>query len=211
MNIRFKLLLILLAMMAASASFGQDDHQIRTLFKPSANRASGGYGALTNKFTSIDGQFANMVEVYGGWYINHKFLLGVSAAAVTNDVAVPEEFSSIPGVKMSYEYGQVGMMLEYVFWSNRAVHFSLHSFNGAGFVVQYEREHLDDYNYDHPHHANWMFVTEPGIKVEMNVFRWMRFSPGISYRAVFNSDAPGLSDDALSGISTNLTLKFGKF
>jgi hypothetical protein len=215
MNIRFILLLVLIVMMGASTCFGQD-YQIKTLFsKNPGHRATGAYGAISNKFTSIDGHYANMVEVYGGVYINHKFLIGLSGAAVTNDIPVPEQFSSVPGVKMSYEYGQVGMMLEYVFWSNRAFHFSLHSFNGAGFTVQYERHREADNTYDNmkdqPDDSNWFFVTEPGVKVEMNVFRWMRFSPGVSYRAAFNSKAAGLSDEALSGTSLNLTLKFGKF
>ncbi|GAB1446496.1 MAG: hypothetical protein KF860_06140 [Cyclobacteriaceae bacterium] len=58
---------------------------------------------------------------------------------------------------------------------------------------------------------NWFFVAEPGVKLEMNVFRWMRFSPGYSYTTVYGSDTAGLSDNDLSGSSFNLTMKFGKF
>jgi hypothetical protein len=59
--------------------------------------------------------------------------------------------------------------------------------------------------------VNWFFVAEPGIAIEVNVFKWMRFSPGVSYRAAFNSNGQGLSDSALSAMSYNMTLKFGKF
>jgi hypothetical protein len=191
-------------------------YEIKTLLNGRGLHGSGGYGAIGNKFTTIDGHYANLVEIYGGWYINHKFLLGVEAAALTNNIPVKEEFNSMPGYSTSYQYGQVGLMTEYTLWSDRAIHLSFHVTNGAGFTVQYLRTSLDDDDYwdefhDVPHDSNWFFITEPGVKVEMNILRWMRFSPGVSYRATFGSDANGLEDSDLSGLSLNATLKFGKF
>lgn len=188
---------------------------MKTLFS-SGHHASGGYGAISNKFTKINGHFANLAEVYGGWYVNHRFLLGVSGAAVTNNIPVAEEYSTQPGMNMSYEYGQCGLMTEYTLGSSKAVHLSLELFNGAGFTVQYYRPHYsDDSGWDNvndrAHDTNWFFVTEPGVKLEMNVFRWMRFSPGVSYRAAFGSQGKGLSDSALSNANINMTLKFGRF
>jgi hypothetical protein len=105
-------------------------------------------------------------------------------------------------------------MSEYVVASNKAVHVAFNLFTGGGFTFQYER---DDWHDDHEldwdgnRDEDWFFVAEPGVQLEINVFKWMRFSPGISYRAVFNSNARGLSDNKLSDISYNATLKFGKF
>ncbi len=212
---RFVLLILFGILLFANACFAQEDYHIRTLFNSSPHRGSGGYAALSNKFTRINGNYANMVELYGGWYINHSFLLGVSGSAVTNDIPVPSQYSVDAENQMSYEYGQFGLMTEYTLWSNRAIHVSFHAMNGAGFTVQYQRHNSeDDFDWDYeknPRDSNWFFVTEPGVKVEMNVFRWMRFSPGISYRAAFGSNAPGLKDKDISGTSLNLTLKFGKF
>jgi hypothetical protein len=215
MDIRFKLFLVPVMVLAFNFAYAQD-YQIKTLFNGTGHRGSGGYGALSNKFTTIKGEYANMAEVYGGWYINHRFLLGLGAAAVTNNIPVAPEFSAIPGVEMSYQYGQVGLMTEYTLWSHRAIHLSFQLMNGAGFTVQYMRSpwqdesYWDDYEH-YPHDSNWFFVTEPGVKIEMNIFRWLRFSPGVSYRAAFGSEAVGLSDADISGTSVNLTLKFGKF
>jgi hypothetical protein len=201
-------------------AFGQDNetttdrnNEIQTVFKTSG-KASGGYGALTNKFTRIGGDFANLAGVYGGWYVNHKFLLGVSAAAATNNIPVPNQYSVDPLRNMSYEYGQVGLITEYVLGSNKPVHLAFNLFSGAGFTVQYERhnwEHNNDFDHHDNHDENWFFVAEPGVQVEVNLFKWMRFSPGVSYRAAFGSDAPGLSDNDLSNVSYNATLKFGRF
>lgn len=61
------------------ASYHQERHQIKTIFNNRGQHASGGYGALGNKFTTINGNYANMAEVYGGWYINHRFLIGIAS------------------------------------------------------------------------------------------------------------------------------------
>lgn len=209
-----KFFLVLLFISIGVTAYCQDD-EIKTLWHGEGIRSSRGYGALSNKFTTIRGQFANMAEVYGGWYINHKFLLGVSAAAVTNDIRVPDQYSVLPGQPLSYGYGQVGLITEYTLHSNSAVHLSFQLFSGSGFTTQYDRsgneDRHDHYKFDGGHDTNWFFVSEPGVKLEMNVFRWMRFSPGVSYRASFGSNAKGMSDKDINGTSVNLTLKFGRF
>jgi hypothetical protein len=215
MVVRFKLLILFILLLTASACFGQD-YEISTVFKGPRHKASGGYGAITNKFTEINGQYANMVEMYGGWYINHRFLLGIGGAAVTNNIQVPAEFATVPETDMSYAYAQFGLVTEYTLWSHRAVHLTFHAMNGPGVTAQYMRndwQEEDQWDEDdnYPHDTNWFFVSEPGIKVEVNIFRWMRISPGVSYRAAFGSSAKGLTDSKLSGTSLNVTMKFGKF
>lgn len=188
---------------------------IQSLLGKGRLHSSGGYGAISNKFTTINGEYANLAEVYGGWYINHRLLLGVAAAASTNEIPVSWDFSGSPGARLSYEYGQVGLMTEYVLGSRKMIHLAFQLFSGAGFTFQYMRYsgEIDswDEQYDRTYEENWFFVAEPGVRLEVNIFKWMRFSPGISYRAAFNSSAMELSDDAISGASYNLTLKFGKF
>jgi Outer membrane protein beta-barrel domain len=211
-TLRISLAFVLLLLLTIYSVRAQE---IQTLFKHS--RASGGYGALSNKFTHINGQYANLAEIYGGWFINKKFMIGVGAAASTNNLEVPLEHSTDPTQRMSWQYGQFGLATEYVFWSNRIVHVNVGLFSGAGFTVQYERkmddwDDWDDDNFDDvDHDENFFFVMEPGVQVEVNVLRWMRFSPGVSYRKAFGSDGIGLKDNDLSDWSYNVTLKFGKF
>lgn len=204
----------ILACLLASVQFAHgQDYQIKTLFNGSVQ--SGGYGAVTNKFTTMNGKFSNIVELYGGWYVNHKLLVGLEAASLTSNLPVPAEYSVAPAYSMSYQYGQFGLMLEYALWSDKAIHVVFQAMAGPGFTVQYRRfswdeDYWDSFN-DYPHDSNWFFVTEPGVQLEMNLLRWMRLSPGVSYRAVYKSQAAGLSDSDLSGTSFNVTLKFGKF
>ena len=65
---------------------------------------------------------------------------------------------------MSYEYGQIGMMMEYVVGSNKAVHVAFNLFSGAGFTLQHERydwhdhDHDDDFDFDEDvKDENWFF------------------------------------------------------
>jgi len=202
---------ILLLTLLALSAFSTKAQEIQTLFR--GTYSHGGYGAISNKFTTIRGDYANLTEVYGGWFINHKFMLGIAAAATTNNLRVPEQYNVRPGVAMSYAYGQFGMMTEYVLWSNRLVHANLNLMTGAGFTLQYDR--FGNYENDdwrrYPRDENWFMVMEPGVQVEVNLLRWMRFSPGVSYRKTFGSDGLGMSDGDLSNLSYNVTLKFGKF
>lgn len=196
-------------------SLSAQDYQIQTLFSGQRHHASGGYGAVGNKFTTINGRSANLVEVYGGWYVNHKFLLGVGGSSLTSRLPVPAEYSVVPSQDMNYQYCQFGLMLEYTLWSDRAIHVTFQTMAGPGFTLQYKRfdwdeDYWDDFD-DYPRDSNWFFVTEPGVQIEMNLLEWLRLAPGVSYRKVFNSTAAGLSDSDLSGTAYNITLKFGRF
>ena len=191
------------------------NNDIQTVFKGGTHSITG-YGAITNKFTYLGGEFANLVGAYGGVYINHQFMIGAGAAAMTNNLSVPFEYSTSPLRDMSYEYGQVGLIMEFAPASNKAVHLAFSLFSGAGFTLQHERtdwdDHDNDFDFDEDvEDENWFFVLEPGIQFEVNVFKWMRFSPGISYRAAFQSDGLGMRDSDVSNVSYNATLKFGRF
>jgi hypothetical protein len=193
-----------------------DGHQIKTIFRN--NGSTGGYAAFSNKFTTINGDYANMVEFYGGWYLNHRILLGIGGAATTNYIPVAPMHSVNPNVRMSYEFVQAGLMTECVIASDQAVHVAFQLFAGGGATMQYERPEWYDDNWDdwddinyYDHDEDFFYVLEPGVKVEVNVFRWLRFCPGVSYRIAYESKSRGLSDDALSGTSVNMTLKIGKF
>lgn len=213
MNILQKFAFALLFLSVSTISYSQE---IKTLFKGDSTRSHGGYGAISNKFTRINGNFANMTGLYGGWYINHQFTLGLSGSAVNSNLRVPEQYSTVPGTKMSYLYAQFGLFTEYVLASNRAVHLTAQLFAGPGFTTQYQRFDFDDedrfdYDDDEFHDTKWFTVIEPGVNAEFNVFKWMRFTTGVSYRQTFNSNGLGMKDKDLSGLSLDAGFKFGKF
>ncbi len=197
------------------SGYNSYSQQVQTVFSGSKIKRSGGYAAIANKFTTINGDFANMPELYGGWFINSKFLIGAELAATTNFIPSPN-FSNSPDTKITYQYGQFGLMTEYIFASNKRVHFAVNLINGAGFTLQYDRKNWDDWDKnddwnDNHTDAKFFYVIEPGAQVEINLLKWMRISPGISYRKTFGAKGNGLTDGDLSNVSYNMTLKFGRF
>ena len=184
--------------------------KVNTIFKNDIRR-SGGYGAATNSFTTIRGKYANIAGLYGGWFINQKVMLGLAISATTNNLRVPASLAVDPDNNQTWQYGQFGLMTEYVLGSNKPVHLVFQLMSGAGFTLQYPRYNLHDRDYDHVHDENWFVVAEPGVQLEMNLFKWMRLSPGVSYRATFGSDGIGMKDKDLRAVSYNVTMKFGRF
>ena len=158
-----------------------------------------------------------MVELYGGVFINKKFMIGLSGGGTTNFIPVPLQYSMDPLRRMSYQYGQAGLVTEYVMSSNKTLHVAFSLFAGSGFTMQYDRPEWTQESHDYESYDYYggredcFFVAEPGVQLEINVFKWMRFSPGVSYRASFGSSAVGLTDSDLSKVSYNATFKFGKF
>ena len=209
MKKQMKVAIAIVALLISTGAMAQEG-KIKTLFN-TKSKSSGGYGAITNKFSTIRGKYVNMPGFYGGWYVNHRFLLGLGAAASTNDLRVPVQYSTDPAVNKTYEYGQFGLMTEYVLGSDKPVHLVLQAFGGAGFTLQYERHKWDNIDDESGRDDNWFVVAEPGAQLELNLFKWMRFSPGVSYRVTFGSDGRGLKDKDLSALSYNVTLKFGRF
>ena len=203
--------IVTIALIFTSTSIFAQNGGVRTVFKRGV-LTSGGYGAATNQFTTIRGKFANLTGLYGGWFINHRFMIGAALASTTNNLHVPTQFSADPVRDLSYEYGHFGLMTEYVIGSDKPVHLVVNLMTGAGFTLQYERFGYHNSSYQNDvHDQNWFFVAEPGVQVEMNLFKWMRLSPGVSYRRSFGSNGRGLDDKDISGVSYNATLKFGKF
>src|SRR5688572_2955634 len=89
------------------------DGNVETIFKGNL-RSSGGYAAVTNKFTTIRGEYTNLAGLYGGWYVNHRMMIGIGAAASTNNLRVPQQFNTHPNSSRTWQYGQFGLVSEYV-------------------------------------------------------------------------------------------------
>src|SRR5262245_1095030 len=138
--------IVTIALIFTSTSIFAQDGNVRTVLKRGVI-SSGGYGAAFNQFTTIRGKFANISGLYGGWFINHRFMIGAALASTTNNLHVPQQFSADPLRSLSYEYGQFGLMTEYVVASDKPVHLVFNLFSGAGFTLQYQRNTFHNTGY----------------------------------------------------------------
>lgn len=174
---------------------------------------NGGYGGPVVKFSQVADKFAIFVGGYGGWLINHSFMIGGGGYGLANEIrgsqAAQLYYGTGDNLRLQFGYG--GFMMEYIGEHDNLVHYSVSTLIGAGGV---NYDYVD--NLYSPFHNNFdeasaCFVFEPSAGAELNVTRFFRINAGASYRLVRGSNLVGISDSDLSNFSFNLAFKFGKF
>ena len=102
--------------------------------------------------------------------------------------------------------GVGGFIAEAVIFPNKVVHGTASLLIGAGGVGHGMRMGRNS-DSDGGH----VFVLEPELNLEINLTRFFRFCPGISYRWITGDAEAVESAGDISGPSVNLMFKFGRF
>ncbi|HHT04983.1 MAG TPA: hypothetical protein GXZ97_01780 [Hydrogenispora sp.] len=164
----------------------------------------GGYGGPSLKVGPVMDKARFFIGGYGGWYINHTFMIGGGGYGLINEVKAP--VSGKQGEKLYFEMGYGGLVLEYVNKSHRLVHFTINTLLGGG-GIQYRSSEDWPFNYK----DDSFFIVEPCICVELNITTHFRMGLGVGYRYIDGVDLPGITDEDLTGVVANFDLKFGSF
>lgn len=176
-----------------------DDETAEALF--SGPLRSSGYGAVSMKFTPIQGQFGTMLGGYGGWFINKTLLIGGGGYGLTTNINAPMR----TGENISFGYG--GIVLEYVGASDKVFHYAVQTMVGWGGVGFYRPR---DFTIS-SRSISPMFVIEPSLMAELNITNFLRLAVGGGYRIVTGVQLDGLTNADVSSYSLSLNLKFGSF
>ena len=202
------------------------DEQMRTIFGSPEVKSLGGYGALDLGFTTINKRDAVYFGARGAVVVNHSLALGIGGKGfITNpsyDVNLKQDYEMAGG------YG--GFYIEPIIKANSPVHVSFPMLIGAGGVgyLKHWGDYDDDNEYENSDEDSYaFFVFEPGVEIEFNVVKWMRFAVVGSYRLTSDvklkyKDRLGDEDklfastaiapsDMLRGFNVGLIMKFGKF
>ena len=171
--------------------------EINTLLGNGSAQISGAYGVASQKFSSIDKQFANFIGGYGGVHFNHKWMIGAGAYTLLNGRTI--HFENDPNTNRQLTY--IGLITEYIHHSQRAFHLTGNILAGA--AIMGEQKKLET-NGSYTLSSRGRFVIEPSLNVEVNLVRWFRVATGVSYRFIAN-------EKAYSAPAANISLKFGKF
>lgn len=195
---RILLVLVLTGLLAAPA-FGRDETLI------SGPVVHGGFGGPSIKVTGINGKAGVLVGGYGGWFINHAFLIGGGGYGLVSEIKAPVEDSA--GNNFYYKLGYGGLFFEYVNNSHKLFHYTINTLIGTGELTYSARKGttFDKYPDD------TFFVFEPSFNVELNVTTYCRVALGVSYRYIDGLDIAETTAEDLSALSANLNFKFGSF
>jgi len=183
--------------------------EVQTLFSP--HSGSGGYGAFTIGYTTINQRDAILLGGRGEWVIGHGFGLGLGGYGFVNDPV----YNPVDQLNYSLAGGYGGLIMEPIIMGWFPVHLSFPILIGAGGVANtsYNTNWNDPYTHwdGYLEEASAFFVAEISAEVEFNLVRFFRLAVFGSYR--YTSDIVMLDTptNALRGWSAGMTFKFGSF
>ncbi|HQO49458.1 MAG TPA: hypothetical protein PK939_03460 [Bacteroidales bacterium] len=202
---------LLAAMLLSFSLLAQErsGNEYRTLFGNRQHGANGGYGAFSMGFGRIDDTDAFFGGMKGGWVVDHSLTIGLAGYGFMNNFDV----NMSPGsVSRHLTGGYGGLLIEPIIAPFSPIHLTVPIILGAGGIAQVDQYYYSDYYYEPVvRDASAYFVVQPGLELELNIVRFMRFAAGASYRFTSDITIDGVSDKALNGFMGHFTLKFGRF
>ncbi|OFX88563.1 MAG: hypothetical protein A2W99_09180 [Bacteroidetes bacterium GWF2_33_16] len=221
-----KILTLILLSLFIQAGFAQEtESEMKTLF---TGKKMGNKTRLSGMFINpeLKGTIINSGDKDGygflvggrlGLIFNDKFSIGLGGYGLATEHITPygldTEANYDPASKIGFGYG--GFVFEYILFGNKLVHFTIPVLVGGGgaslykdIIINEEEFTWDDFK---TYESSAFFVLEPGINLEVNITKFMRFDLGASYRLVQFTEMDYLSNDDLSNLAINASLKFGIF
>ena len=217
MNIIMKKTVVISALLVliASAVSSQDpgfeyykSREVRTLL--GHNRGCGGYSAFTVGYSAIDDKKAVLFGARFGWIANHSLGIGIGATGFIN------EFHYEPAIdrEVFLAGGYGGLFIEPILLPIFPVHLSFPVLAGGGGISYVSKE--PGLNKNMVENSEAFLLVEPGVELELNLTRFVRFDIGTSYRfpTSFNTGRSEIQNSnvgSIKGMSFTATFKFGKF
>ena len=220
-----KIFTLLLLALVVQVSFAQEEEEakkkrmesdINTIFDEDNLKFTGGFIGPELKVSNIYDDEGLLIGGRMGATFNDKFTMGLGGYGLVTKSSFDYIPTSGPVQPIRIGMGYGGLALEYTIFGKKKIHFSVPVLVGVGGFTFYEDdEDLWDDNFNDIE-TSAAFVAEPGVNLELNLFKYFRFSAGVSYRYVAGTsfDDPmleGIDDGDLSDLSYNATLKFGFF
>jgi hypothetical protein len=199
-----KKILILSLFLGLAITVNTNAQETQTLI--SSGISHGGYGGPVYGVTFVNGQATYLRGFRGAWIIHfsddHAIQIGLGSYRTRSDFdATHRRNANITKPEMRTNYG--GFELEYVNSSHRLIHYSIQTLIGSGNVRYLSRNMSRT--------SDRYFVLQPGINLNLNVTNWFRLSGGVFYRYAGGVNLEGTGDSELSGLTSFVGLRFGKF
>ncbi len=217
-----KIQLLLSLVLVATLSFAQEtetiysnkpaDRPMNTLIK--SDKGFGGHLSLNVKGTEV---YDETVVLAGGelvFTLNHALNIGVAGYGMPSRVEYKDpnkDYFWTPNVEMGYG----GLFVEPVFFDQQVVHFTVPVLIGAGWAGLSDSRYYSSSNHDQYKvlDETAFFVFEPGLNMEVNLARNVKFTLGGSYRMISGTDFRDaqITDSDLSGFSISGGVRVGWF
>jgi hypothetical protein len=196
----------------------KQNEDINTLFGGKDKLVNGWFIGPSVTYSQFDQRDVWLVGLSVGWVIDHNFTIGLSGNTFSNkNQLFYDHITDTTGAYLEGGYG--GLLLEYTLFPKSIVHVTFPLIIGGGCASYVaENEAYDDgegdWDWDTDHKtldSDHYFVIEPGVKMEINICKFMRFDAGVTYRYVGDLRLMNTSNDMMNNFSATVGLKFGKF
>ena len=208
-----KTILTIILSLSIALAFSQDENSIKEKTEKEYNpitfaslaKSHGGFGSISAGYTQIQDIDAAMFGFQGGWMLGHNMGFGIYGNIFASDYNYKID-KYISG-------GYAGLFIEPIVGPRFPVHLSFPINFGMGGATNFESyshyENIEsEVNYTN---SDMFFVVEPGVEIELNMTKFFRIAFGAYYRQTTDLMINGFENDALTGLSGGVTLKFGKF
>jgi hypothetical protein len=204
----------------ASTAFAQETtentDQMHSVFGKSGKSSVGWFISGNSSETRFGKSDVHLAGLGFGLIIDHTFTIGVAGFGIADCGKL--SYNNFLGYDKVYlEGGYGGLLLEYTLFPRNTIHVSFPVVIGAGgldYSIDKKSYDWEDGDWDTDRESidsDAFFVIEPGVKAELNVFKWMRLGAGISYRYTPDLNLHGTSSSLINSFSIGGSLKFGKF
>ena len=169
------------------------------------------YGAVSTSYSILNNKDAVFVSVYGGWMINHKWMIGLGGYKLVNN---NKRFGINPKTnKQNVRMGYGGLMFEYRLFDSKLIHGTVNTLIGAGeisngyLINDFRNQQVG--SWEKKIKSSAFFVVQPSVNVDINLWKSFNIGVGGGYRYVTGNTLSGISN--IKAPTVNLSLKFGVF
>jgi len=205
--------MVLFACIATTFAQRKGSSDIQTIFG-NKNIKRGGFGALSMSFQpNLFDRGAFFTGFRGGTIINHWFSFGMGGYSLTSTVKRDIGWSTSNPRTLSLYMTYGGLYFEPTIFPKFPVHVSFPILIGGGGAIYIDESYLwNGTGFSYKREDSDMFVVaEPGVNLEINFIRNIRFAIGAQYRFAGDLVLSETDANAFNGISYNFTMKIGKF
>ncbi|MEP4535069.1 MAG: hypothetical protein ABJ004_18380 [Cyclobacteriaceae bacterium] len=172
-----------------------------------------GFGGLDTKLSTINDDRTLLLGMYGGVIVNRNYLLGFGGYGLASNNDFRGTYPDDPtDRKLNLHGGYGGVILGATVFTREIVHLSFPILFGGGSMDVVDEKFGDTFtNVDVTIEQSAFFVVEPHAQIEINITKKFRIAGGVSYRYVTASSFKNLEDEDLSGLTSTLSFRFGRY
>ncbi len=201
MKIKFLILLCFVVLNTTA----QTTEATNTVFG-SGKTSIGYFVSPSCQLADIAGSTAILPGIGVGVLFNDRIYFGINYKFITSENTPNGELDS----RLYLDQRYYGLKFEYAIQSGKVVHVNFPVELGAG---ETELDLKDSYDNDGivPAADAWFAYLEPGVALEINLQKYVKFNFSVGYRLVNDLSFRNLSEKDLMGMTYSIGLKIGIF